>query len=580
LDNTFLAWALLVLGLLVLAKLAFRGWIPHDEGTIGQAATRVMGGEVPHVDFHDTYGGLQAYAHSVVFSLIGESIRSLRIANLVIAAIASFASYSIVRRVQPVVVAASVGVAVMLIGFAAYPASMPSWWNAALGLASAALLLRWLDARKSTYLLAAGFVSGISFLVKSTGAYVAAAIALFLIVLSSADSPRRRSLVALGAIIVVAFGGLLTADPSLQSTLVLLIPLAVTTIFGFLMVSKPGSLKDHDVAPGAVVGFAASCLIPVLAYALPYFLAGNGEALVRGWFRLPQLRFEDASWSMSLPVLPLMLLAAVALLVFLVRRHLDSRWAYGVFLGLVVIGAISNWPLWWLLVLLLMVTAPLAVSIAIAKMNRQVTAEQLLLSLVIATFAFIQFPVSNLVYGLYLVPCVLTAAGMWIIGPFRSRALAVTLLLTASIVAIQVERGHLHVASPLADPVPMVALDSTRGGIDIPAEHAFYVDLLDHLEHHGGAPIYAGPDAPEIYFLSGTVNPTPVLFDFLTDTWRIDQLEPAIRAGELAAVVVNRSPDFSSPLPQGLVDIVKNEYPDRHSFGWFDVYEDPDTRAS
>src|SRR5687767_13995952 len=77
LDNPLLAWALLVVGLMVLARLAFRGWIPHDEGTLGQAATRVLGGEVPHVDFHDTYGGLQAYAHAGVFSLIGESVRSL-----------------------------------------------------------------------------------------------------------------------------------------------------------------------------------------------------------------------------------------------------------------------------------------------------------------------------------------------------------------------------------------------------------------------------------------------------------------------------------------------------------------------
>jgi hypothetical protein len=141
-DNTFVAWVLILVGFLVLARLAFRGWIPHDEGTLGQAASRVLAGEVPHVDFHDPYSGLQAFAHAGVFQLIGESVRSLRIANIAIAAIAGISSFALVRRAEPVVVAASTGVATCLVGFAVYPASMPSWWNAALGLASAYLVLR------------------------------------------------------------------------------------------------------------------------------------------------------------------------------------------------------------------------------------------------------------------------------------------------------------------------------------------------------------------------------------------------------------------------------------------------------
>ena len=118
-------------------------------------------------------------------------------------------AFGIARRVQPIVVAASVGVAAMLVGFAVYPASMPSWWNAALGLASGWLVLRWLDNRKPWVLGAAGGLTGLSFLVKSTGAFVAAAIALYLIMLISPDSPRRRVLVALGALIVLSFGVLL-----------------------------------------------------------------------------------------------------------------------------------------------------------------------------------------------------------------------------------------------------------------------------------------------------------------------------------------------------------------------------------
>ena len=33
-----------------------RGWIAHDDGMLGQAAERVMAGELPHRDFYDPSG--------------------------------------------------------------------------------------------------------------------------------------------------------------------------------------------------------------------------------------------------------------------------------------------------------------------------------------------------------------------------------------------------------------------------------------------------------------------------------------------------------------------------------------------
>jgi hypothetical protein len=188
----------MVVAFLVLARMAFRGWIPHDDGTLGQAATRVMAGQIPHVDFHDTYGGLQAYAHAGVFQVLGESVRSLRIANLVMAAIAGYSSFVLIGRIQPVVVAASVVATMWIVGFAVYPASLPSWWNSALGLAAACLVIRWLDTRNRLVLISAGLLTGLSFLVKSTGAYVGVAIALYFLMLGSLTSSRRRALVALG----------------------------------------------------------------------------------------------------------------------------------------------------------------------------------------------------------------------------------------------------------------------------------------------------------------------------------------------------------------------------------------------
>ncbi len=579
LDNPLLAWALLVVGLMVLARLAFRGWIPHDEGTLGQAATRVLGGEVPHVDFHDTYGGLQAYAHAGAFSLLGESVRSLRVANIAMAATAGLASFGIVRRVQPIVVAASVGVAAMLVGFAVYPASMPSWWNAALGLATGWLVLRWLDTRNPLVLGAAGLLTGLSFLVKSTGAFAAAAVALFLIMLISPDSPRRKFFVALGALIVLLFGVLLAGAPSLHAIALLFVPLALAAFVGFRKESVPRMPGGQGVPLSAVTIFSLAVVVPVGIFALPYMLSGNGYALVSGWFRLPQLRFDSAAWSRSIPLLPLLLLAAVGFLTYWACRRINPRLVLGAWVVLIIVVASTGWQWWWTLALILIMLAPVAISAGMAASgwHSRLTTEHLLCALMLAAFTFIQYPVSNAIYAIYLVPWIVTALGVWIVGPNASRVLVAILLLTASIVAIRLEQGYLYASTPLAEPVELVALDVDRGGIDIPAKHGFYSALVNHLEPYAPRSIYAGPDSPEIYFLSGTANPTPVLFDFLAESWRIGELDTAVLDRQLAAVVVNNSPDFSSPLPQMFVEIVETKYPDRSSFGWFDVYEDPDS---
>ena len=57
-----------------------RGWIAHDDGMLGQAAERVMAGELPHRDFYDPYLGGLAYLHALGFKILGVRLVSLRVA--------------------------------------------------------------------------------------------------------------------------------------------------------------------------------------------------------------------------------------------------------------------------------------------------------------------------------------------------------------------------------------------------------------------------------------------------------------------------------------------------------------------
>src|SRR6266852_3882316 len=61
------------------AALLQRGWVPHDEGTIGQSAERVLDGQLPHRDFDDPYTGGLSYLHALAFSALGTNSASTRI---------------------------------------------------------------------------------------------------------------------------------------------------------------------------------------------------------------------------------------------------------------------------------------------------------------------------------------------------------------------------------------------------------------------------------------------------------------------------------------------------------------------
>src|SRR5262245_35419534 len=57
------------------------GWVPHDEGTLGLSAERVLDGELPHRDFDDYTGGL-TFAHALAFRELGINSGSMRMVLL------------------------------------------------------------------------------------------------------------------------------------------------------------------------------------------------------------------------------------------------------------------------------------------------------------------------------------------------------------------------------------------------------------------------------------------------------------------------------------------------------------------
>src|ERR1700736_2416884 len=88
---------LLGLSLIYLAFFVPRGWVPHDEGMLGQSAERVVLGGVPHVDYEETYTGGLTLMHAAIFRLAGVDLLYLRWLLFAGASLALVVMYSLLR---------------------------------------------------------------------------------------------------------------------------------------------------------------------------------------------------------------------------------------------------------------------------------------------------------------------------------------------------------------------------------------------------------------------------------------------------------------------------------------------------
>ena len=91
-------------------------------------------------------------------------------------------------------------------------------------------------------------------------------------------------------------------------------------------------------------------------------------------------------------------------------------------------------------------------------------------------------------------------------------------------------------------------------------------------DKHAGAYLYAAPDCPQVYFLSGLRNPTRTFFDFFDDPKeKSDRVQRMLEEREVKVVVINRRPAFSSPMDPKLVAALEIRFPHSQPVGQFVV---------
>ena len=604
-------WRVLLLAVMVIsaAYVAWhlgRGWVAHDEGTLGQSAERLLRGELPHRDFDDVYTGGLTFLNAAAFRLFGATMMSMRI--VLFAAFLAWVPavfYVASRFVRP---AAAAVVTLLCVAWSLpnYPAPLPSWYNLFLTVIGTAAICRWLEDRRPRWLIAAGIAAGLSLVFKVIGLYFVGSALLFLVfqahedaLHTAGDAPRRGWLY--GGVVTL---GLLALPAAL--TLIVRRELHLAEIVHFIL---PGSLlaafqiwREWSRPAGAsserfpalgrlIVPFLVGFAFPVALFLIPYARAGAVGAVLNGVFVLPTRRFEYSSYRMLslwalLGLVPVWLLLAYGrhLAERLTRYHVLALTAgLGAFLyatGRVPLAYRLPWyaarsALPVLIVIGVAVLAPTTTRHdATARLRRSRT---MLLMSAAGIFALVQFPFSVPVYFCYEAPLVALLA-VALLGYLRPMAPAVPAALTLFFLGFAVLRmntSELFGMGVLYKPYPATArLAFPRGGLAIPVqEAAMYRAVVNVLQPHvRGSYTFASPDCPEIYFLTGLENPTRTLFDFFdTGEGRTGRILESLARHQVTAVVLNSAPQFSPKVPADLQAALEARYPFSVTVGKFEV---------
>jgi hypothetical protein len=576
------------------------GWWPHDEGALADPAIRILNGQMPHRDFVDAYTGGLSYLHAAAFLMFGRELSSLRLVLFLVFVAWVPAVYYIASRFMRRYEAVAVTLVAIAWSVPNYTASIPSWYCTFLATFGVAALLAHMETLKRWCVFAAGLCGGISIAVKVVGVYYVAAVVVYLLFKASTDTaiidrPRTSRAFAWTAATISAALGLavlLLLRSRLGAAELVNFALPVLALVGFSYwvaraADGDGTQRLRSFAR-LLAPFLAGVLVPLAVLVTPYLIAGAAGDLLRGMWPARRLNFA------ALPpptVWTLLALFPIAFLIWAARGRDrmgigEKRFALGVAATLGVAGIVASthkvpYVLIWQSVRALVPMVTLGGLVLVAR-RRSSSADPapaqrvVLLVAVAAMCSLTQFPYSAPIYFAYVAPLVILAAlAAAVYGDLLPRPMLLTLVavyLVFGVVRLNTgtlaDFGYRYRSSDATHPVRLLGT-----GLDVStrdrAEYKRAVELVER--HDGGARyIYAGPDAPELYYLTGLANPTKTLFEFLDPhPPSVSRLLHTLVARDVHVVAINRRPAFSDPISPQLAAALASRYPHKASSGRF-----------
>ena len=596
------AWAI---SLVYVARHLYTGWYPHDEGSLAQSAERVLDGQLPHRDFDDIYTGGLDYAHGVALEAFGHELSSMRLVLFAVFVAWVPALYAIARRFTPPFEAAALVLLCVVWSVPNYTASMPSWYNLFFATFALAAVYRYLETRRPPYLVLAGLACGLSVIVKITGVYALVAIVLALLLAEQEEAPSSESgprlgwyggvLVAGLGVVVIGLVGVLARRLAPSEALDFLLPGAALCAFlgwNELRCRRGAAAPRFARAGRLLVPVLAGASLPIAVYLVPYALTGSLDELASGVLLEPTARLQFA----TVAALPLQTFRDALIPVVPVAVAVALTWRRG---PAIVAAALTLVLLPWLVAVDTEVTlddvltsvrwaarlfVPVAVVVLAARWRAGSQAvvlrvEMFALLAMAAWTALIQFPFAAPIYFSYTVPFFFLAlaaferwrrsAGQRPLRPVYVAA-AVAFLLAVGVFNLNaLSVSGRRQAQGQGPAVPRA------GALRLPADDRIAYERIVSLVDRHSAPgelVYAGPDAPEVYFLSGRPNPTRFLFEFLAgDVERQQSLARLLRDPRLTVAVVSTQPEFSPTLDDRLRRLLERRLPMSERVGRFEV---------
>ncbi len=583
--------ASVALGLAVFWMFRFRGWYAHDDGALGQAAERILRGQVPHRDFDDPYTGGLAYLHALVFRFGGIGTSALR-NHLALVASVWFAGvfWLLTHWLRPVG-AALVSALIAVWTLPLYPAAMPSWYILFLTCAAGGALVHWY---RRVYLAAgiAGVLIGLAALAKINAAFALSGAVFALVAMRQTEDIKRRA----GIEVIVAtavFGALVMRLVSslLDARVFAHLALPALAIVAGIAWREVKHGQSHGFGIDielwrriAVLMIGAAIPIGIYAFwlaqhgALAPFLSSVNAVVGR----------RAASAAMSPPTVG-SIIYALPFLVVLLASSAQLRIRPLVIAGAGIVLGILGWfypavhaDIWEGLRGMLPAGAmlycwawPGSLPTTDSPARRGLT----VFAPIAAIMALTQYPFSATIYFVYVLPLLVLAlsAAVALRPPTtqRSAALLAFLLVLFAVTEVIPGAGFAWTVGMTADHSEQLAwLDLPRSHLLVPADEAArYRALVATLDSLPPGPIWAGPDAPEVAFLSGRVDLNRTFFKFLYDSGQ-DSADFAahLADGDARIVVIDTAPSFSRPVSLEARDSVTRYFPGTRRVGYFQIH--------
>jgi hypothetical protein len=333
--------------------------------------------------------------------------------------------------------------------------------------------------------------------------------------------------------------------------------------------------------PLVIAGAAA--LVPAAAFLWRYVASGTIHVFVESALIAPTSRLAAASVVMRDTAAMLgdagPLLALLALCLVVRRRWAEGlAWAAAVVVPVLAVSQPRAYVAIWETARVLAVVVPLANAwmLVSAARARDAASAALTACAMLAFVSLNQFPFAAPIYFAYTAPLLVMAASLVIRhGGVAPRRLAPWALLFVLFAVLSLKRGYIHELGVRHAPVHLdTALTLPRAHLRLDAVEARgYWDLATTVRGRlGGGTLVAGPDCPEVYYLTGQVHPRGVMYEFLAR----DQPPPGSDAEfdewrRATVIVMNHLPDFSPQLSDTLVTRLRVEFPYEFRFGRYEV---------